>query len=361
MAQLHVAPSGGAGSPARRGIPGARGGVELRARRLSRRAPPFSRAAPGCGIGVGALGGGGGPSSGQTASRISSRTASGVRSTPSVTRIRPESAACTASRAVSRAAASSRVCPRRPSRPSSSSTRSIAPRTDEPVRRSRCSRVARVSRTARSIGRSPAPVTPATIARSAVGVLVAEHDAAHPVGDRLAHPGGADRVEGVHRGDQPESRGGTHRAQPRHRDLALGQHGDEDVERLLRDPVELLQVQQPRAAHRRQQRSVDEVGRHVAAGEHGGGVVLADQPGRGQLGVALHEDDVLPHVGRDRAQQRGLAGARRPLEDDVPVRAQGDREDLALPAQPDDRRRAGGQRPPSILRLRWSMPGPPYG
>ncbi len=75
-------------------------------------------------------------------------------------------------------------------------------------------------------------------------ILVAEHDAADAVGDSLADPRRADRVERVHRGDQPELGVGLHQPEPRHRDLALGQDGDQDVEGLLRDPVELLQVEQ---------------------------------------------------------------------------------------------------------------------
>ena len=56
----------------------------------------------------------------------------------------------------------------------------------------------------------------------------------------------------------------------------------------------------------------------VALGEHLGRVVLPDQPGRGELGVALGEDHDRAGLPGDVAQQRGLAGARRPLDDHVP-------------------------------------------
>ena len=71
------------------------------------------------------------------------------------------------------------------------------------------------------------------------GVLITEDDPADPVGDGVADPCGPDRVERVHGRDQPEPRSRPHRAQPGHRDLALGEHGDQDVEGFLRDPTSL--------------------------------------------------------------------------------------------------------------------------
>jgi hypothetical protein len=153
-------------------------------------------------------------------------------------------------------------------------------------------------------------------------------------------PGGADRVERVHGRDQPEPAVGADQAQPGNRDLALGQHRDQDVQRLLGDPVELLQVQQRAAAHGGQQRAVGEAGAHVALGQHLGRVVLAHQPGRGQLGVALGEHHLLTGLAGDIAQQRRLPGARRALDHDVPPGGQRDRQHLALAAQADDRHRA---------------------
>src|SRR6185369_10211498 len=111
-------------------------------------------------------------------------------------------------------------------------------------------------------------------------VLVAEDDPADPVGDRVTDPRGTYRVERVHGGDQPEAGIRLDQPQPGYRDLALGQHGDQDVERLLRDPVELLQVEQGPGAHGAQQRAVGEAVRHVPAGQYQRRVVLADQPGR---------------------------------------------------------------------------------
>ncbi len=175
-------------------------------------------------------------------------------------------------------------------------------------------------------------------------VLVAQHDPAHPVGDGLADPRRADRVERVHGGDEPELRPGRDRAEPGYGDLALGEHRDEDVQRLLGDPVELLQVEQPTAAHRRQQRTVHETRRVVALRQHLRGVERSDQPGRGELGVALHEHDLLAVGTRDRAQQGRLAGAGRALDHDVAPGLQGDRQHLALAAQTHDRGDRPGRR-----------------
>jgi hypothetical protein len=167
-------------------------------------------------------------------------------------------------------------------------------------------------------------------------VLVAEHHPTHPVGDRLAHPGGADRVERVHRRDQPELRPSPDRAQPRHRDLALGEHGDQDVERLLRNPVELLEVEQPTLPHRGEQRPVHEARRAVALGEHLSRVELPHQPGGRQFGVSFDEQDGAPVLPRDRAQQRRLTGAGRTLDDHVPAGRERDGEYLALATETDN-------------------------
>ena len=144
-------------------------------------------------------------------------------------------------------------------------------------------------------------------------VLVAENDPADPVGDRVAHPSGPDRVEWVHGGDQPEACAGPDHAEPGHRDLALGEHRDQDVEGLLGDPVELLQVQEGAGPHRPQQRSVGKAGRHVSLVKHLRGVVLADQPGGRELGVALGEDDGLAGLGH--LADEPLAQARATPED----------------------------------------------
>jgi hypothetical protein len=168
------------------------------------------------------------------------------------------------------------------------------------------------------------------------GILIAEHDPADPVRDRLADPRGSDGVERVHGPDQPEAGTGGDHAEPGDGDLALGQHGNEDVQRLLGDPVELLQVQQGTVAHGLQQRAVGETARHVAVRQHLRGVVLAHQPGRGQLGVALDEDDALAGLPGDVAQQRGLAGAGRPLDHHVPPGAERHGQNFALPPQPNN-------------------------
>ena len=126
--------------------------------------------------------------------------------------------------------------------------------------------------------------------------------------------------------------------------LALAHHGDEHVERLLGDAVDLLDVEQRAVAHRRHQRAVDEHVGVVAVGQHPGRIEVADEAGRGQLGVALDELEAEPELVGDGAQQRALAGARRPLEQHVAVGGQrGDHQfDLALAA---DDAAAGRARP----------------
>ena len=143
---------------------------------------------------------------------------------------------------------SGRRSPRSRASPASSSTRSIAPRTEAPIRTSRVLAGGPGQRAPRApTSRAGSPVTRGDDLPLGGRVLVAEHDPAHPVGDRLADPRGADRVERVHRRDQPEARRRPATGPSRGTcDLALGQHGDQDVERLLGDPVELLEVEQAR-------------------------------------------------------------------------------------------------------------------
>ena len=183
--------------------------------------------------------------------------------------------------------------------------RSIAPRTDEPIRMSGCSRVRRVSST--TFARQSSGTAAAwrdhdrlLVARG----LVAHGDPAGAVVDGGRDARGADGVERVHRRDEPEPGRGRDPAEPRDVQLALRHHGDEHVERLLGDPVELLDVEQPAAAQRGDQRPVDEDLLDVAVGQHPRGVEVPDQPRGGQLGVALDEQERDVPGGRDRAQER---------------------------------------------------------
>ncbi|OLS98494.1 hypothetical protein BJF90_09625 [Pseudonocardia sp. CNS-004] len=91
-------------------------------------------------------------------------TDSGVRSTPSAIRIRPDSAAYAASRPDSRPGVPS---PRRSASPVNTNAMSIAPRTEDPIRTSRWVRVARAMPTASSTTSPFRPVTAFVIARSA--------------------------------------------------------------------------------------------------------------------------------------------------------------------------------------------------
>src|SRR6185437_6926805 len=168
-----------------------------------------------------------------------------------------------------------------------------------------------------------------------LGVLVADGDSAGPVVQRHRQPGGAHRVVRVHGRDQPEALVGGDAAQPRHVDLALGHDGEQNVDGLLRDPVELLDVQQPAVAHGPYQRPVGEVLRTVPLLEHERRVEGPDEAGRGQLGAALNQDEFGVPGRRDLPQQGGLAGARRPLEQNVGARRERGPDQLQLALAPD--------------------------
>jgi hypothetical protein len=138
---------------------GAGAGLEARAATRARRFSPVVTV-----LGVRGSGSSAVSAAGQTRSSSSSITDSGLRSTPSAIRMRPDSAAYAASRPVSR---DGRASPRRRASPSSTSARSMAPRTELPMRTSRCPRVARVSSTDRSTQRPASPLTDVVMARSA--------------------------------------------------------------------------------------------------------------------------------------------------------------------------------------------------
>ena len=150
-------------------------------------------------------------------------------------------------------------------------------------------------------------------------ILIADRQAAHTVVHRAADAGGADGVERVHRRHQAETRSSGDATQPGHMQLAFAHHRDQYVERLFRDAVDLLHVQQRAIAHRDDQRAVNEHRRVVAIGEHTSRVEVTDQPGRGQLGVAFHELEPEAELVGDGAQQRALAGSGRTFEQHVAV------------------------------------------
>ena len=141
---------------------------------------------------------------------------------------------------------------------------------------------------------------------------------------------------GVHGRDHPEAGGGGDVAQAGHVQLPLAHGGDDDVERLLRHPVDLLDVEEGAGAQGLDQRAVEEHFGGVALDEHPGRVERADQPRRGQLGVALHEDQLDAGRGGEGPQQGRLAGARWPLEQHVAVGGERRHHHLDLGPTPDD-------------------------
>ena len=203
----------------------------------------------------------------------------------------------------------------------------MAPRTLLPCRMSGCSRVARVTATAsptrrsyRSLGQPGQRCAQRHDAPLGRGVLIADGQAADPVVHRCGQTGGAHVVVRVHRGNDAERGRRGHGPGRGHRDLAFGHRGEQRVDGVLGRPVELLDVQEAALAHGPQQRPVDEVVRAVVLAQHPGRVVVADQLGRGEVGVALDEDQRDAPLGRDGPQQGALAGPGRSLQDDVPAR-----------------------------------------
>ena len=86
---------------------------------------------------------------------------------------------------------------------------------------------------------------------------------------------------------------------------------------------------------RRHERAVDEHVGVVALGQHPRRVEVADQPCRRQLGVALDELEPDAELVGDGPQQRRLARARRPFEDDVAAGLERRQHELQLPPAPD--------------------------
>ena len=109
------------------------------------------------------------------------------------------------------------------------------------------------------------------------GGLVVDGETTHPVVHRAGDPGGTDRVERIHRGDQPEAGSGGESTEAGHVQLALAHHGDEHVERLLRHAIDLLHVEQRALAQGGRQRAVDEHIGVVALREYTGRVEVPDE------------------------------------------------------------------------------------
>ena len=120
--------------------------------------------------------------------------------------------------------------------------------------------------------------------------------------------------------------------------LAFRHHGDEEVQRLLRDAVDLLHVEQRAPPQRIDQRPVDEDRRVVPMADDLRGVEASGETGRRQLGVALDEHEVEPVRARDGAQHRRLSGARRSFEQHVSSRVEGGDDQLDFAGATDDRR-----------------------
>src|SRR6266536_1132978 len=131
-----------------------------------------------------------------------------------------------------------------------------------------------------------------------LGVLVADGDPAGPVVQRHRQPGGAHRVVRIHGRYQPEALVGGDTAEPRHVDLAFGHDGEQDVDGLFRDPVELLDVQQPAVAHGPHQLQLA-LAAHYLFGQCGQSVLVDDDAADGLAGhqVVVALVDLVQGVG----------------------------------------------------------------
>ena len=92
---------------------------------------------------------------------------------------------------------------------------------------------------------------------------------------------------------------------------------------------------EPVAQGRHQRAVLEDVG-GVALGQHAGRVEVADEAGRRELGVALHELEADAELVGHRPQQRRLARARRSLQEDVAAGGQRRHHDLLLAPPADD-------------------------
>jgi hypothetical protein len=139
---------------------------------------------------------------------------------------------------------------------------------------------------------------------------------------------------------------------PRHGQLALAHHGDEHIERLLGDAVDLLDVEQAARPERLDERAVDEDVRVVALGQHLRGVEVADEPGGGQLGVALDEEERGVPAARHGPEKRGLPRAGRAFEHHMRPGVERGDEQFCLAFAPEhrgqvERRSPSGHRHPT--------------
>jgi hypothetical protein len=166
--------------------------------------------------------------------------------------------------------------------------------------------------------------------------LIAHGDAADAVVDRTRDARRADGVERVHGGHQPEPGVGAHHAEAGDVELSLRHHRDQEVEGFLGDPVDLLDVEERAAAQGVDQGTVHEDRRVVALVDDLGRVEAAGEARRGQLRVALHEDEPQPVGARHRPQYRRLPGPGRAVEEHVAARVEGRHDELHLPRAPDD-------------------------
>src|SRR5205085_8499378 len=137
-----------------------------------------------------------------------------------------------------------------------------------------------------------------------VGGLVVEGQAAPAVVDGGGDPGRADVVVGVHGGQDPEGVAGGDGPDPGEGDLAFGHGGQEGVQGVLRCPVEFFDVEELARLHGLDERAGDEVGRRVVLFQDPGGVVVPDELGRGEVGVAFHQHERDAPGGGDPPQDR---------------------------------------------------------
>ena len=165
--------------------------------------------------------------------------------------------------------------------------------------------------------------------------MIIDGQTAHSVVHRATDTGGTHCVERVHGGNQTETIGRRDPPETRYVQLAFTHDRDEHVERLFRDAVDLLDVQQRAIAHRSDQRTVDEHIGVVTVGEHTCRVEVTDETRRCEFGVTFHELEAEPEFVGHGPQQRALTGARRPFEQHVTVGRQRGDHQFDLTGAPD--------------------------
>ena len=165
-------------------------------------------------------------------------------------------------------------------------------------------------------------------------VLIPHGQPAETVVDAHGDAHGAHVVEGVHRGDQPERGFGRDGTDTGDRQPAVTDGREQCVQRVLRTPVQFLDIEESAEPHGLHQRSVDEILGQVPLTQHTVGCMVPHQFSCGEVCVPLDEHERDAPVRRDGPQHGGLARAGGTFEKDVAARSDGGPQELELVGAP---------------------------